>query len=144
MFVLCVCVLCTSPCCPGNHALKEGGCGFWSCSCGSAGSLWRVPGTLPPFIDVWCDGKFCAHYCKSTRALNVSEFCLNHTLKLSELFFHIRVWRYKGYIFLSLCSTLQHPLSVFSYCIYRVWCRYEDIVINICVYICKYVILYCK
>lgn len=55
----------------------------------------------PPlsFIDVWCDSKFSALYCKLTWALNLSEFHPNHTMKYIELFFHIRGWKYKGYIF---------------------------------------------
>lgn len=42
----------------------------------------------PPFafIDVWCDSKFSALYCKLTWALNFSEFHPNHTMKLIELF----------------------------------------------------------
>lgn len=83
---------------------------------------------------------FCPLMKADAGALNLSVFQYDHTIKLIEGFLLStqRLERWEGFYFLiSLYAAhCSKPLSLFSYCIYGVWCWYEDIMRHsICVYL---------
>lgn len=68
-----------------------------NCSCHSKWSLCGM--FFVPFFCHFLMSGVTVNFLSSTVIWHFSEFHRNHTMKLIELFFHIRGWRYKGYIF---------------------------------------------
>lgn len=68
-----------------------------NCSCHSKWSLCGM--FFVPFFCHFLMSGVTVNFLSSTVIWHFSEFHRSHTMKLIELFFHIRGWRYKGYIF---------------------------------------------
>lgn len=92
-----------------------------------------------PGTDVFCERLFSALWRKLTRGAKlVSVLSWSHNKAYWIICTSDLAGEMRRFLFFSffLCSTLQQPLSLFSYCIYWVWCWYEHIIMrHICVYL---------